>query len=63
MKEYVVTMEIAVSTTVRANSQKEARLIALGSLNEDQSEFDRRVIRVEDITPVIRKARKGIGSY
>lgn len=63
MKEYVVTMEIAVSTTVRANSQKEARLIALGSLNEDQSEFDRRVIRVEDITPVIKKARKGIGSY
>lgn len=63
MKEYVVTMEIAVSTTVRANSQKEARLIALGSLNENQSEFDRRIIRVEDITPVIKKARKGIGSY
>jgi hypothetical protein len=56
-------MEIAVSTTVRANSEKEARLIALGSLNKDQSEFDRRVIRVEDITPVIRKARKGRGSY
>lgn len=63
MKEYVITMEIAVSTTVRANSQTEARLIALGSLNENQSEFDRRVIRVEDITPVIKKARKGIGSY
>lgn len=63
MREYTVTMEVTVSVTVHADGEKQARLIALGSLEKDQSEFDRRVISVEDITPVERKARKGRGSY
>ena len=63
MREYTVTMEVTVSITVRAGSEKEAHVIALGSLEKDQSEFDRRIISVEDITPVERKARKGRGSY
>ena len=63
MKTYSVTMTVSVNVTVEAESEKHARLIALGSLNKDQSEFDRRVDMVEDITPIERKARKGIGSY
>lgn len=38
-------------------------LLALLSLDKDQSEFDRRVVSVEDVTPVQRPVRRGVGSY
>lgn len=63
MKEFSVTMEISVNTTVEANSAKEARKIAMGRCYDDLSEFDRRVDMVENITPTKKVVAKGIGSY
>jgi len=67
LKTYSITMSISVNLTLEADSKKHARLIALGSLASQCSEFDRRVDTVDDITdylsPRKKAPRRGIGSY
>ena len=63
MKTYSITMTVSVNVTVEASSLKEAKAIAMGTLLENVSEFDRRIDTIEDITTVERKVKRGISSY
>ena len=63
MKEYSVTLTISVNVTVNASSQKEAKRIAIDTPLDLVSEFDRKVDMIEDITPTVRKVKRGRGSY
>lgn len=63
MKIYSITMTVAVNVTIEANSLKEAKALAMDKLLSNVSEFDRKIDKVEDITPVNTKPRRGIGSY
>lgn len=56
-------MTVAVNATIEANSIKEAKMMAIGSLLDSVSEFDRKIDMVEDITPVKPNVKRGIGSY
>ena len=63
MKTYSITMTVSVNVTVEASSLTEAKAIAMGTLLKNVSEFDRRIDKIEDITPVERKVKRGISSY
>lgn len=56
-------MTVAANVTVEAKTMKEAKIMAMGSLLQSVSEFDRKIDMVEDITPVKPKVKRGIGSY
>lgn len=63
MKTFVVTMQVTVSTTVEAESERHARLIALSLPDSEQSEFDRCVVGVEDVTISGKTTKRRHGSY
>lgn len=63
MKTYSITMTVAVNVTIEAKTLKEAKIMAMGAVLDTVSEFDRRIDKVEDITPVQIKPKRGIGSY
>lgn len=65
MKTYSITMTVAVNVTIEANSLNESKELAMNQPLSNVSEFDRKIDKVEDITPVNNKPkpRRGIGSY